>query len=142
MPYPKLIIGEGLVQATLSSVQKTGRVFVCSNPEQTRDVVNSMMFLDKFDGEIAIFLPNPTRRQYDTLLKFMEQSQLHLILCIPKDSAPSTIVSRSIEVHKEEKPEFNDYIDKVLAGTAEDVHLGESLKSKISDLFDRKLDET
>lgn len=128
MIYPQIIIGNKLIQKILTrSVDK--RLYVCQDVEFLRKIIGDLIYLKNFDEEVIIFLRFPNRRQFDVLLKFLEESTLKIILLVPYDCCPDTIVSRAAIFMKDDEIKFFDFLDS--------VKVGENLKNKLFDLFGR-----
>lgn len=127
--YPKIIVGETPVQRHLEGVaREQARLYICQSISEVRDTVCELCFLSRFPGEVSIYLPTPSKVQFNPLLKFMEESQLKLVLLVPYDCVPSTIVSRSASFEKDDEPRFVHPLKK--------LKMSKSLRAKVYQLFD------
>jgi hypothetical protein len=93
--YPKLIIGEQAIAGYLPRANDIDvRFYECAHIDELRSAVAELLYLSQKPFDVFIHLSNPTRAQYNALLKFLEESQLRLVLLVPKDNVPDTVVSR------------------------------------------------
>lgn len=127
--YPKLIIGTKLVQRELQNNSEHQRVYQCGDLETVRKVVSDLYYLGNYPEEIVLYIRFPSRRIFDTLLKFMEETPLKLVILLPYDSTTATIVSRAAIFLKEDDVIFRDYLDT--------VRVSDSMKRKLFELFGR-----
>lgn len=127
--YPKLVVGKNLVQKILSSLSKESKLYVCEDISSLKEIKSELYFMPRIESEIFLYLCYPTRQQYDSLLKFLEETKLKLVLVVPYDNVPSTVVSRCPVILKDEDIIFRDYLDTVV--------LGKNIKRKVFELFGR-----
>ena len=127
--YPKIIVGRKPIVRHLEGVNRLwGRLYICHNVKEVRNMVSELWSLPSYPDEISIYLPNPTRLQFEPLLKLMEESQLKLVLLVAYGCVPGTIVSRSMSFEKDEEVCFISPIKK--------LKVSNKLRAKLYDFFD------
>ena len=128
--YPKIIAGRKLIVRHLEGVNRLeGRLYICHNVEEVRNMVSELRSLPSYPDEISIYFPNPAKVQFEPLLRLMDESQLKLVLLVPYDCVPDTIVSRSASFEKDEEVCFVSPIKR--------LKVSNKLRAKLYDFFDK-----
>ncbi len=131
--FPSLVVGVPAILGALKERSKVSRLYVLDSLLQIRVAVSELCQILVVTDPVYFHLRNPRPVQFDALLKFLEETPLKMVLLVPFDCVPGTILSRTVSFVKSEEVLFHDYLDR--------VQIASNVKSKVLSLFDRSLQE-
>ena len=99
MSYPTLMIVPNVAEVELDFRNKGFRVFTVENLEEAREALEGLRGV-YFEGPI-VFTDVAKLIELDVFRRFLEETQLQVILLASRDAFPSTILSRVKRVMKE-----------------------------------------